>query len=292
MEKDILEKTYPGLGVRTAPPPPKGSGGLMIWALPLFIVCGFMFALGVLVGRNTVPIQFDVDGLELALEKLQHKDEAERLEREKAEKERLIAEKRASHASILAQLKDQGDDEHVYQQFVPHTLSPKYPKKAPTREAAAAADKGLVLASARPSPGKAGEAPLPPTKTPAPATLSPIPAPLKPPAPVAASAPVPAPEPIAVVEPEETLPTPETPQSKTAGKFAIQVASLKNLEQAQKLMGKLKEKGYPAFFQSSTLNGQTWHRVRIGPYPDRSQAGNDQNRLKQAGIDSLILSAQ
>jgi cell division septation protein DedD len=84
----------------------------------------------------------------------------------------------------------------------------------------------------------------------------------------------------------------EMPKPSTPGKFAIQVASLKDLDQARILMNKFKEKGYPAFFQSSNLNGQIWHRIRIGPYPDRELAVKDQNRLKQAGVDCLVLSAQ
>jgi len=82
-------------------------------------------------------------------------------------------------------------------------------------------------------------------------------------------------------------------KTETAGHgFAIQVASLKDPDKAKLLMNKFKEKGYPAFCQKSEVNGATWHRVRIGPYPERTLADKDRSRLKTAGVDSLIISME
>ena len=108
----------------------------------------------------------------------------------------------------------------------------------------------------------------------------------------ATSAQAPAP----AVTPADTPATPPAPRHSSPAvsgvAFAIQIASLKDPEKARSLMNKFREKGYPAFCQSSEINTTTWHRVRIGPYPDRAMADKDYNRLKAAGVDALIISME
>ncbi|MEZ4602068.1 MAG: SPOR domain-containing protein [Desulfobacterales bacterium] len=108
----------------------------------------------------------------------------------------------------------------------------------------------------------------------------------------ASSAQAPAP----AVTPTDTPATPPAPRHSSPAvsgvAFAIQIASLKDPEKARSLMNKFREIGYPAFCQSSEINTTTWHRVRIGPYPDRAMADKDYNRLKAAGVDALIISME
>ena len=47
---------------------------LIGWLVAIFVVCGWMFALGVLVGREQAPIEFDVDALEKQITKLRQKE--------------------------------------------------------------------------------------------------------------------------------------------------------------------------------------------------------------------------
>jgi len=259
----------------------------MAWIIPGFIICGFMFSLGVLVGRNTAPIRFDVDSIEVQLEKLQHRDAAVKAEKEAKDRMRLAAGsgQRSSHddGDILFKLRDKGKQPEIYEQYVPPLLTPKYPKTPPPKEKQLAAEEtgpdGTQEAVDEESLAEEMEMASIDTDEDSPPDMEPA-VPIEPaaeikPQPEAASTE------IAINEP---------PEPKISGKFAIQVASLKDLNQAQMLMNKFKEKGYPAFFQSSNLNGQTWHRVRVGPYPDQETAGKDQNRLKQAGVDCLMLS--
>jgi cell division septation protein DedD len=68
------------------------------------------------------------------------------------------------------------------------------------------------------------------------------------------------------------------------------VASLRDRQKAETVKNKYKDKGYPAFTQKAAVEGQgRWHRVRIGPYTNRSQAENDLIRLQKAGVDAMLL---
>jgi cell division septation protein DedD len=90
--------------------------------------------------------------------------------------------------------------------------------------------------------------------------------------------------------PQETPPV-EAECKPPAGskQYTIQVASLREAEKANIVKDKFRQKGYPAYCQSSPVRGEVWHRVRIGPYPDRAIAEKDCRRLEEAGFDALML---
>lgn len=221
------------------------------------MVCGCMFILGVLVGRNTAPVQFDVDSLEKKLINLQDSV----LKREKqninvaADPDPFI-----EPVDIIDTLKDKGKKPQVYEQYVPPVLTPKYAKIPPSRQ--------------QPERTNAKPEPVPKKKV---VRLNPV----KKFEPVI--------EKKAKVEVEKKIKEPPKQKMPDTG-CAIQVASLKNQQKAKSLTKKFKKKGYPAFCQSLAINGEMWHRVRIGPYPDRSLAEKDRLRLKEAGVDSIVLS--
>ena len=56
------------------------------------------------------------------------------------------------------------------------------------------------------------------------------------------------------------------------GPSVIQVFSSKDQIQADRLVNKLVNGGFPAFAISEDLEGSTVYRVRIGPYDDRRRA--------------------
>jgi cell division protein FtsN len=228
------------------------------WLMACFMVCGCMFVLGVLVGRNSAPVQFDVDKIEEKLSNLQVS-----ILREKEAKKKIAAVDpeplMEEHHDIIDKLKDMGKQPELYEQYIPPVLTPKYAKTPP------------------------------PKQQPESATAKPEPEPEKQ---YVRSDPVKKSEPViakqAVTEVEKKIK--EAPRQKIQDTgYAIQVASLKNPEKAKGLTKKFKEKGYPAFCQSLAINGEMWHRVRIGPYPDRSLAEKDRHRLKEAGVDSIVL---
>ena len=72
-------------------------------------------------------------------------------------------------------------------------------------------------------------------------------------------------------------------------KYIIQVASLNDLAKAANLRDKIIAKGYPAFCRTADIKGTIWHRVRLGPYYDKTVAQNDCLRLKEGGLDTILI---
>ncbi len=66
--------------------------------------------------------------------------------------------------------------------------------------------------------------------------------------------------------------------------YAIQVAAFEKSVQAENLINKFVDKGYPAYHQKTEVDGKTWHRVRIGPYSDKETARKEMQKLKNSGL--------
>ncbi|MBC2715354.1 MAG: hypothetical protein HF978_08605 [Desulfobacteraceae bacterium] len=291
-----MEKKTPETKKKALPKKPAtfltiDNTNMLGWLMSCFIVCGCMFFLGVLVGRNTAPVQFDVDRIEEKLSNLQ----VSVLKQKEAENPKPnipnitdipnisdMSELPIVHENIIDKLKDKGKPPEIYEQYVPPVLTPKYAKTPPPRQKpkplkkTAAPETEKQAVKSKPAPKAEAVAVLKPEIRSAPAEVS---------------APVVKPE---ITAAKKAVPGTEKSVQKspkaTGQGFAIQVASLKDPEKAKILMNKFKEKGYPAFCQCTEINGATWHRVRIGPYPDRAMADKDQDRLKAAGVYSLIIS--
>lgn len=79
-------------------------------------------------------------------------------------------------------------------------------------------------------------------------------------------------------------------RASTSG-WAVQVGVFSKREAADDLAGKLKAGGYAAFVQPVSLaNGQTSHRVRIGPEVRRDNATRIQNEVKaKFKLDTLVV---
>jgi len=235
------------------------------WLICLFLVCGCMFFLGVLVGRNKSPVRFDMENLEKKLATLQDSV----LKKESKIKEKIEdVMPSLEEIDFLKELKEKEKPE-VYKRYIPPVISPKYAK----------------LDNSKTNQKPVGKKPKePPEIREAPSEKKPIV--------------------MDILEKEiqeEIIKTPkyiapiaskeveleETPCD-MANQYAIQVASLRIPVNAQTLQNKLKKKGYPAYTQSSEIKGEKWYRVRIGPYPNRSTAEKDSRRLKASGVDALV----
>ena len=70
----------------------------------------------------------------------------------------------------------------------------------------------------------------------------------------------------------KTVATSEKPETKAEGPSVIQVFSSRDQTQADRLVDRLVQGGYPAFMISEEVEGNTVYRVRIGPYPERDRA--------------------
>jgi cell division protein FtsN len=72
-------------------------------------------------------------------------------------------------------------------------------------------------------------------------------------------------------------PTPALPPG-TRG-FNIQIQALMDKSAADEMVSKLKRLGYNGQESKVAFNGQTWYRVRVGPYPSADEANAAQARL-------------
>ena len=85
------------------------------------------------------------------------------------------------------------------------------------------------------------------------------------------------------------------PKTKTALKepvnaFALQVSTVTIKDNAYSLRDKLRKEGYAAYVESSTRNGKTSYRVRIGPELDMSRLEKMKATLsKEHGLDGFIV---
>ncbi len=93
--------------------------------------------------------------------------------------------------------------------------------------------------------------------------------------------PKPKPPPVPVATPEPTT------QPSREG-WAVQVGAFASLDKAQRLRRELVDKGYAVYVQPVTSNGQTLHRVRVGPASERSQAEAFAGKLKTAGYAGRV----
>ncbi|BFI94544.1 MAG: hypothetical protein RSP_00540 [Rhodanobacter sp.] len=114
----------------------------------------------------------------------------------------------------------------------------------------------------------------------APANAAPAPTPAAPP-----SAPVNAPVATqnVVAAPASALPQP------AGGSYLLQIGAFPDAAKAEASKAQLAMQGFMANVQTVTINGQTFHRVRLGPFPTASALEATKQRLQHAGISSIAL---
>jgi len=64
------------------------------------------------------------------------------------------------------------------------------------------------------------------------------------------------------------------------GGWTVQVNAYPEEKSAQRLVERLKEKGYDAYMVVSNVKGRTWHRVRVGKFATRDEAKKAQEELQ------------
>ncbi|MGK7295578.1 MAG: SPOR domain-containing protein [Candidatus Wenzhouxiangella sp. M2_3B_020] len=89
---------------------------------------------------------------------------------------------------------------------------------------------------------------------------------------------------------ERARENPQQPATPAGGSYLIQAGSFQSGEDAEALKAKLAMLGLVARIQSVTVNGQTWHRVRLGPYETARAADSARRQLRDAGFESIVLS--
>lgn len=125
-----------------------------------------------------------------------------------------------------------------------------------------------------------GAADAPPASSGGDESASPEPEPAEPvaapPEPTRSAPPVPEAAP-----PEPARPAPAAAEPAASGSFVIQVFSTKDEAQAKKVLNDLKGAGFKAFLSPVKVASSTMHRVRIGPFQQRSQADQTAAKVKE-----------
>jgi cell division protein FtsN len=95
-----------------------------------------------------------------------------------------------------------------------------------------------------------------------------------------------------VVVPDEEVPAAPPAQRRPTvapGSFLLQAGSFSAAADADRLQASLALLGFESHVQRVTLEDDVFNRVRIGPIGDLDAAKRTQRRLRDAGIDTLLM---
>jgi cell division protein FtsN len=157
-------------------------------------------------------------------------------------------------------------------------------KPAPVSEMSPAAETSPAVASAPPPHAASIKPPAPeareehPASRPSPASVARI----RPPAEAPAANP-----PASDEDTDEDSETGEAPAVAPralppgAKPYNIQIEAVMDKSGADEMVSRLRSLGYNAQEVKTALNGQTWYRVRVGPYASADEAAAAQDRLRE-----------
>jgi cell division protein FtsN len=78
----------------------------------------------------------------------------------------------------------------------------------------------------------------------------------------------------------------------TAGNWTIQVLSVKDSAEADRILARLRQQGYPATKLSSEIPGKgVWYRLRLGPYKRKEEVDFAVTRLQKEGFSPMTFNS-
>ena len=81
---------------------------------------------------------------------------------------------------------------------------------------------------------------------------------------------------------------PESPDT-AAGPYLLQVGSFRSASDADGLRAQVTLLGLSARVQTVTVDDNTWHRVRVGPFDSARAADDARRRLQDNGFEAMVL---
>lgn len=90
-----------------------------------------------------------------------------------------------------------------------------------------------------------------------------------------------------VIVPDNHDTQPQAPTQATI--YILQAGSFRSAADADRLRANLILMGLDAKVEAVTNNNDTWHRVQVGPFTDRSQLSKARSSLISNGIETLLL---
>jgi len=92
--------------------------------------------------------------------------------------------------------------------------------------------------------------------------------------------------------PATTTGATSAPAPGAGGRYVLQTGSYPEPKAADEAKAKLALAGFVAQVQPVTINGKTWHRVRVGPYASASELEAAKRSLSENGINAIALKEQ
>ncbi len=222
------------------------------WLGVIFILCAWMFVIGLLVGRGTAPVKFDIDGLQSKL--VFSRQDLKKRQKGRARGDSEIV-KDKTKLDFYEALPEDREDTKIDEKKSSRVISKKVellPKKKPAKTTETRATKNTPK---KETAQKAGTVKKESAKRP-------------PKQPIASKS-----------------------EAKPSGKvYTVQVAAVKAAKDADRLVTQLKKKGYPAYRTISKVQGKgIWFRVRVGNYKSRAEARRTMEKLKKSGKKPIIV---
>ena len=241
---------------KSPPSPPRK--GLAVWIGLTLFACGWMFVLGILVGRETVPVKFNVEKLQNELAALKEAVVKKELDQYKIDSNGDIDK---TKMGFYETLKKNGSDEGLKADIPEQKSKPLAEKKTESGTEKTSPPKKVEPETRKISPPKKAESETKNTSPP---------------------------------EKRETTQKKKTVNLKKSAEgnenFTIQIASLKDSAAADKMVAKLKKRGYPAFRSIGKIPDKgIWYRVRVGYFKNRAEARSTIQRLKNEKIEAIIV---
>lgn len=214
--------------------------------------CAWTFFLGVLVGRGTAPVKFDMEKLGQDLHALREKVQDQQAQQLQTYS---VAVENKSNMDFYEDLKQSGEnlaiDPNMTRRPPQPTIVPDAPHRSQAPEALATTGIPVKKRMAGLQLKKKRKALQPPPKRP----------------PAAKAAP-PAP----------------------AGSMTLQVASLRDAKTADEMAADLRKEGYSVRRTSATIPGKgVWYRVQVGRFVDREHAAKTISVLESKGLKPILV---
>lgn len=205
-----------------------------IWIYLIIPVSIWMFILGVLVGRGTAPVKFDINGLQKELALLKERAVKRELSQIKVDPD---TEHKKTDLGFYEALRENGDKGRRFAGKIMQKKSGATEKDSPWKKKTSL-KKETISANA-----------------------------------------------------DKKSASSEQGKKRSIQKdYTIQVASLKNSIDADKMVTSLKKKGYLAYKTIREIPGKgIWYRIRIGYYKDGKEAKSILTRLKNENIEAFLI---
>lgn len=95
--------------------------------------------------------------------------------------------------------------------------------------------------------------------------------------------------PDAQIAAEAAQPAPESPTATGDARLFLQAGSFRSPADADQLKARLALLGQRAAVVAVTVNGATWHRVRVGPFGGARELDDARRTLADSGIEAIAL---